>query len=63
MKTIAEYKAMTFDQLEYAIVCLRMHCKQCIESGDYAQLVQYALELESADYVMHTRPCTILCAD
>lgn len=60
MTTIASYKQMTVDQLEYAIVCLRGRCRQCIDSGDYDQLVKYALELECAADVMLAKPCTIV---
>lgn len=56
MATIASYKQMNFDQLEYAIVCLRGRCRQCIDNGDYDQLVKYALELECVDELMKAKP-------
>ena len=56
MATIASYKQMTVDQLEYAIVCLRERCRQCIDNGDYEQLAKYALELECAAEVMMAKP-------
>ena len=60
MKTIASYKQMTVNQLEYTIVCLRERCRQCIDNGDYDQLVKYALELECAAEVMAAKPITTI---
>ena len=53
---IADYKQMSVDRLEYEIVCLRGRCRQCIDSGDYEQLVKYALELECAAEIMAAKP-------
>lgn len=56
MATIASFKKMSVDRLEYEIVCLRERCKQCIDNGDYEQLVKYAKDLQRAAEVMMAKP-------
>ena len=52
MKTVAEYKEMSANQLEYEIICLRESCKHSIELGNYGQLVKFATMLEYVDYLL-----------